>query len=103
VAGRADELFEVLRAQHRSLAVYFGHDDAKAPGWFLHLPSGEVRRIRRFEADEPVLRVWGISASKDIVDLVLVSPESAVISIETLDDEAERFEVVFSTNGDEPW
>jgi hypothetical protein len=75
----------------------------KPPGWFLHLPSGEVRRIRRFETDDPVLRVWGITASKDVVDVVLVSPESAVISIETLDDEAERFEVVFSTNGDEPW
>jgi hypothetical protein len=102
VAGRADQLFEVLRTQHRSLVVYFGHDDAKAPGWFLHLPSGEVLRIRRFEADEPLLRVWGSDASKDVVDVVLIAPESVVISIKTLTDEDERFEIKFGSNGAGP-
>lgn len=77
--------------------MYFNRDEAKVPGSFLHLPSGEVRRIRRMQAEPPLVRFWGTDADADFVDVVLVilvAVESVAISIRTLEADEEVFEIV---------
>ena len=91
----AERLVTALRAQHERIAIDLDRNDEKAPGWFLHLPSGGVMPIHLITSRGPLVRVTGFAAGQDAVDFVMLAPECVVTSIRSLAPDEPRRPIGF--------